>query len=218
MPDDDGAMDAGFPGGWGGGHGDRLPSFPVTSQQRRWILCGGLASGKSQVRRLLERLGIETIDADTVGHEVLESTGAAFADVAARWPDAVVAGEVDRRWLASVVFDDPAQLRELESITHPHIFDRIRDRVEEIPGPVFVEMPLLHHSLGPEWSIAVVDARDEVRLGRAIDRGMEENDARARMKAQPSRSQWLAAADLVIPNHGELGELETAVERVGEAL
>ncbi|MGD2061822.1 MAG: dephospho-CoA kinase, partial [Acidimicrobiia bacterium] len=109
----------------------------MTSEQRHWILCGGLASGKSQVRRLLEHHGFETIDADEFGHRVLRSDGAAFAEVVARWPDVVVDGEIDRGLLASEVFSDTGQLRELESITHPHIFDAIRTRVEQISGLVY---------------------------------------------------------------------------------
>ncbi len=44
------AVDSRLPGGGVCEHDQRLPSLPVTTQHGRWILCGGLASGKSQVR------------------------------------------------------------------------------------------------------------------------------------------------------------------------
>jgi dephospho-CoA kinase len=75
-------------------------------------------------------------------------------------------------------------------------------------------MPLLGAGLGPGWRRAVVDARDEVRLRRAVERGMEEGDARARMQAQPGRSRWLASADLVVPNHGHIEGLTSTVQRL----
>jgi dephospho-CoA kinase len=166
------------------------------------------------VRKMLENAGVATIDADSVGHEVLERTGPAFGAVAARWPDVVVDDEIDRSALAEVVFGDPDELRELESITHPHIFDTIKARVEELEPPIVVEMPLLQHSLGRAWSRMVVDSREDARLARAIDRGMPEGDARARLAAQPSRAQWLATADLVVPNHRSMLELRDAVSTV----
>jgi dephospho-CoA kinase len=179
--------------------------------RQRWVLSGGLASGKSQVRKLLDVAGILTIDADRVGHWVIEPGGPAFADVASRWPHVVREGSIDRSALAGVVFHDPAELAALEAITHPHIFDIISTRVEEVDGPVVVEIPIPRHSLGSEWGWIVVDCRDAVRLERAIDRGMSPEDARARMARQPSREEWLAVADLVVPNHGSVDALGETV-------
>jgi dephospho-CoA kinase len=185
----------------------------VSSEQHRWILSGGLASGKSKVREYLANAGIVTIDADSIGHFVIHAGGPAFAEVAERWPHVVRDGEIDRPSLASVVFNEPGELAALEGITHPHIFEVIKDRVEEVQGTVVVvEIPLLSHGLGHEWRRIVVDCRDDVRLVRAMERGMSEDDARARMRAQPSRAEWLAVADLVVPNHASLEELERAVQ------
>ena len=183
----------------------------MSSEQHRWILSGGLASGKSKVREHLADAGIVTIDSDSIGHLVLHPDGPAFAEVAERWPHVVRDGEIDRPSLALVVFNEPGELAALEGITHPHIFEVIKDRVDEVEGTVVVEIPLLSHGLGDEWHRIVVDCRDDVRLVRAMERGMSEDDARARMKAQPSRGEWLAVADLVIPNHGSLEELEAMV-------
>jgi dephospho-CoA kinase len=182
--------------------------------KNRWTLGGGLASGKSKVRELLANHGVATIDADQVGHQVLASTGPAFSDVAERWPHVVEEGEIDRRALADVVFNDAGELATLESLTHPHIFDAIRTMAEGIEATVVVEVPLLAHRLGDDWKTIIVDCRDEIRLVRAVDRGMTAEDARARMAAQPSRQQWLAAADVVIPNHDGPGELISAVGRL----
>ena len=192
----------------------RLPSRAVSTEQHRWILSGGLASGKSKVRELVAEAGVVTIDADSIGHTVIRSDGPAFAQVVGRWPHVAHEGEIDRPSLAAVVFDDPDELAALEGITHPHIMEVIRTRVAELEGTVVVEIPLLSHGLGEEWRRVVVDCRDEVRLARAIQRGMGDEDARARMAAQPARAEWLAVADLVVPNHGTLEELAATVEDV----
>lgn len=181
----------------------------------RWVLSGGLASGKSAVRKLLDEAdGVLTIDADAVGHQVLEPDGPAYEEVAAGWPQVVSEGRIQRAALAAIVFAKDAELKRLESITHPHIFGMISRRVEDFDGVVVVEAPILGHRFGEDWGRIVVDSRDEVRLARATERGMTEEDARARMSSQPSREQWLAQADIVIPNHGTLEELEDAVTRL----
>lgn len=166
------------------------------------------------MRRILADAGVATIDADQLGHDVLRPDGPAFGEVASRWPRVVEDGEIDRGALAAIVFDDPGELSELEAITHPHIFGIIRARVEHIDGPVVVEVPLIQHRLGGDWRRIVVDTRDDVRMQRALDRGMSESDARSRMDAQPPRAEWLAVADLVVPNNGSLSELGQTVGRI----
>ncbi|MDP9495505.1 MAG: dephospho-CoA kinase [Actinomycetota bacterium] len=185
----------------------------MTSENRRWLLSGGIGSGKTEVGRLLAATGIRVLDADRIGHRVLEPAGKAFSAVANRWPEVVRDGVIDRGRLAGIVFADPGQLRELESLTHPHIFGTIQDELERFEGLAVVEVPILEAGLA--WPRLVVDAPDQIRFERALERGMSTDDIRARMASQPSRGQWLASADLVIPNFGTLEELkETIVDLV----
>ena len=182
--------------------------------QPRWVLSGGIGSGKSEVRRLLSEHGVRTVDADAVGHLVLEPDGEAFESVSKRWPTVMTEGRIDRRALGAIVFGNESALRELEEMTHPAIFGRIMADVEEFPDTVVVEIPILNHRLDGDWQRMVVDAPVEVRVSRSVDRGLSEEETRSRMDAQPNRSEWLAAADLVIPNAGSLKDLESAVIRV----
>lgn len=186
----------------------------MTTQNRRWLLSGGIGSGKSEVGRLLAATGIRVVDADRMGHRVLEPSGSAFGAVADRWPEVLRDGVIDRGTLAGIVFADPGQLRELEALTHPHIFGTIRVELEGFEELAVVEVPII--DTGLLWPRMVVDAADEIRFEHALERGMSTDDLRARMASQPSRAQWLASADLVIPNHGTLEELtETVAEVVG---
>ncbi len=208
-------METEFPGGGDrDGHGQRLPSHPVRPDDHRWLLVGGIGSGKSMVRGLLAERGIRVIDADAVGHLVLDAE--ALPAVAERWPHVVLEGQVDRKLLADVVFADPVELAALESITHPLIFGRIRAELEGFSGPAVVEMPLLDSELG--WPLIVVDAPEETRIQRAIARGMKREDVERRISAQPSRGEWLAAADIVVPNDGTRDELEAAVGLLADRL
>lgn len=189
------------------------------SVKRRILLGGGIGSGKSTVAGLLHEKGAVVVDADRVGHAVLEPGGAAHRAVALRWPECVRDGRIDRRELARVVFADPGALAELEGITHPAITRAIKERVAAADAEVVVvEAPLLKLRLDGDWTVVFVDAPVDVRLARLAARGMTEDDARARMAAQPDREEWMAAADHVIVNSGSRHELEDAIVRLWDEL
>lgn len=181
-------------------------------RHENWLLSGGIGSGKSTVRRLLESAGLSTIDADSIGHQVLEPGGDAEHAVATAWPEVLVDGEIDRGRLGSIVFGNPERLEKLESLTHPHIFSIIEGMVEASNDPVIVEVPLLLQPFESPWRRIVVDAPDGERLKRAVSRGQDSGDVKRRMAAQPSRSEWLAAAVLVVPNHRTIEDLRQVVD------
>ena len=181
--------------------------------QRLILISGGIGSGKSAVGRALADRGFLVIDADSVGHEVLEPENRANAAVAERWPGAMVGESVDRRALAMVVFKDPKQLAELEAITHPAIRQRIIGQVQAASErDIVVELPLLSNLLGDGWLRVIVDAPLDLRTERLHRRGMDRVDIKARLKSQPTSEEWIAAADYVIDNHGTIQELAGAVD------
>ena len=164
---------------------------------------------------MLLRRGCYVIDADEIGHEVLEPGGEAFERVAAAFPDTLVDGTIDRGLLARDVFADPTRLRLLESLTHPAIRAGIRRDVEACgERVVVVEVPLISDFLGDGWLRVVVDVPTGRRLQRLLDRGLDLEDVRRRIDAQPSRRQWRDAADFLVDNSGDLADLEREVERL----
>ncbi|MEX2419343.1 MAG: dephospho-CoA kinase [Acidimicrobiia bacterium] len=181
---------------------------------RRHLLTGGIASGKSTAATYFEILGAFVVSADRIGHEVIAPGGAAHDAVVGRFPDSVVDGVVDRSRLAAHVFGERGELQALEAITHPAIRSLIHTVVDGVAGVVMVEVPLIGDFLGPGWKRIVVDAPGAVRLERLLARGMGQQDAEARLAVQPTRGEWLESADLVVDNSGDLMDLENECRSV----
>lgn len=186
-------------------------------------LTGGIGAGKSTVADVLEGLGMTVVDVDAIGRQVLEPGGAAHDRVVAHFGPVVVAedGSIDRRALAGVVFGDAAagrssRLDELEAISHPAITETLAARIAaaDPKRPVILDMAVLAGSrLGwldrvPLYQrVLVVEADLDIRLARLVARGMELDDARARIAAQPDDAVRRSVADVVVRNDGDLDTL-----------
>ena len=181
-----------------------------------WLLTGGIGSGKSTVRRMLAERGAETIDADRVGHQVLEPGGAAHEAVAARWPEVVDDGVIDRKKLGHIVFNDNSELRDLEAISHPAITKTLRERIKESDADVVVvELSVPRDFLGVGSSRTIVADLDvPTRKKRLVDRGMEPDEIDRRMAAQPDRDGWVDRGGWVVCTEGSFDDVEQRVDRL----
>lgn len=184
-------------------------------------LTGGIGSGKSTAAALLSERGAVVIDADLLAREAVAPGSDGFAEVAAAFGTTVLGseGSLDRAALGQLVFADPSARSRLEDIVHP----RVRARADELEaaapaGSVVVhDIPLLVES-GQEDRydiVVVVDLPSDVQVARLMAaRGMTEADARARIAAQASREERLAAADVVLDNSGPAIALSAQVDRL----
>lgn len=184
-------------------------------------LTGGIAAGKSLVAARLEKLGAVLVDADVLAREAVAPGSAGLAAVVEEFgaemllPD----GGLNRPALAKAIFGNPSRRMTLNSIIHPLVRNRASELTAAAPADAVVvqDIPLLVET-GQQHQfhlVVVVDASDEVRVGRLTsDRGMSDADARARIAAQATRGERAAAADVVIPNEGTAEELLAAVDRL----
>jgi dephospho-CoA kinase len=183
-------------------------------------LTGGIGSGKSTVSQLLVQRGAVLIDADLLAREVVEPGTPGLAAVVDAFGGYVLAadGSLDRPALAAVVFADPEARRRLDGIVHPLVRQRAAELVAAAPADAVVvqDVPLLVET-GQASAfdlVLVVEADAGSRVGRLVERGLTEADARARIAAQATREQRRAAADVVIDNDGDLAGLQTQVDRL----
>ncbi|MEO6226233.1 MAG: dephospho-CoA kinase [Thermomonas sp.] len=183
-------------------------------------LTGGIASGKSEVTRRFEALGIHIADADVAAREAVAIGSDGLADVVDMFGAGVLAadGSLDRPAMRVRVFNDPDARKRLEGIIHPRVRELLHATCANATTPYAIAaVPLLAESGGRKaypWlkRILVVDVPEALQLQRLLQRdGIDEELAREMMSVQASRQQRLAIADDVLVNDGTLDQLDAHV-------
>ena len=177
-------------------------------------LTGGIASGKSTVAGFLREAGTEVIDADQIAREVVRPGTSAHTEIIRVYgremlqPD----GQIDRKRLGDIIFNDPQQKARLNAIVHPRVFVRLTAAVDCIAerspdAVVILDIPLLLETgwHGELAEIIVVYVPEEVQLKRLMARdGIDAAAALARIRAQMPIEEKRRRATIVIDNSGAI--------------
>lgn len=173
-------------------------------------LTGGIGAGKSTVTAVLADAGAVVVDADRIAREVVEPGSPGLAMLVAEFGEDILGpdGALDRAALAAKAFVDAERTAALNAITHPLIGERTAELFGSAPADAIVvhDMPLLvEGGMAPGYHLViVVDTPAEIRLRRLVEqRGMPEEDARARMARQATDEARRAVADVLIDNSGD---------------
>lgn len=185
-------------------------------------ITGNIASGKSTVERLLNESGIITLDSDKIVHDFLENDKSIidliykiFATLGVDVRDEK--GSISRKKVGDIVFSDKTKLKELESIIHPAVKNKIIEFFTEHNSEkiVAVSVPLLFEA-GMEnlFDFVVLIAVDEeIQLKRLINRNnCAIQEAKARINAQMHQSEKINKADFIIYNNSSLDDLENRIQ------
>ena len=184
-------------------------------------LTGGIACGKSEVGRILEREGAQVRDADELAHELIRHGGPLFDKVVGRFGAEIVGpdGEIDRQILGRRVFADAAERKALEALIHPEVIRALREWIagETRQGKNAIAIVPLLFEVGwtDLWDAVVcVASTEEIVIERLKQRGLSEHEARARMSAQMPLETKIRKANYVIQNDGTLDSLEKRTREV----
>jgi dephospho-CoA kinase len=176
-------------------------------------LTGGIGAGKSTVSATFAECGGIIVDGDVIAREVVERGTEGLAQlVDAFGEDILLAdGALNRPALAARAFVDDEKRATLNGIVHPLVARRREEILAAVHDDAVVveDIPLLVETgLAPLFPlVVVVTAPIETRVMRVVARGMDEADARARIKAQAPEDQRRAIADVLLDNSGAQGEL-----------
>jgi dephospho-CoA kinase len=190
-------------------------------------LTGGIACGKTVVRRMLARRGAFTLDADEIVHGLMEPGTSVSHEIREEFGPEVIAsdGSVDRAKLGAAAFSNPEVRRRLNHIVHPHVLEEEKRRlatVEERGETIAVVDAALMIEAGTFRSYAcllVVYCPRELQIERLMKRdGYSEKEAARRVDSQLPVEEKKRYADYVIDTSGTLDDTERQVGEIWKKL
>lgn len=187
-------------------------------------LTGGIASGKSTVANILRELGAFIIDADRIAKKVVEKGKPALNKIEKYFGTEILFqnGELDRKKLGSIVFNDATLLERLNEITHPYIIKEIIDEINWykrvydshviiLDAALLIEMELTY-LVDEVWLVALPE---EMQITRLIEReAISLDGARMRINAQMPLKYKKQYAHRIIDNSRDLAYLTTQVNEI----
>lgn len=184
-------------------------------------LTGGMGSGKTEVRKMLEQRGLPAIDADALAKTIAAEDAEARAEICAAFGAEMYddRGRLQRQLLATKVFGHPRRLQRLNSILHPRVFAATESRLRRLAGAghrlAIIEAALIYES---GWdrqmdAVVVVSAPESRRL-----QWLQERDhvgvarIRVRLQHQLDEAEKIKRADFIIQNDKSLQDLSGKVD------
>jgi dephospho-CoA kinase len=187
-------------------------------------LTGGIASGKSTVSKKLVSLGAKLVDADQIAREVVRQGQPAWQEITTYFGRSILleSGEINRKTLAEIVFNNTEARAFLMHVTHPRILTRSAELIEEYRQDrgtklIVLDAPLLiesgaHRLVDQIW---VVFCSLETQITRLMARdNLSRGQALARIKAQMPLEEKLRYADEVINTEGTKAQTLEQVEKL----
>jgi dephospho-CoA kinase len=182
---------------------------------------GGIGSGKSTVSSILEDMGAVIIDADIISRQVVMPGEKALEELTETFGNDILdeSGQLKRKRLAEIVFNDTERLQILNNILHKYVSDRIKNNVKEqllkktkvivIDAPIPIKTGFLDlcHQV---WTVT---ADKELRIKRIMERnGMTYDEALSRINSQLNEQEYARIADTVINNNYDYAHLKEEVK------
>lgn len=186
-------------------------------------LTGGIGSGKSTVSQYLAELGAVILDVDKVGREVFSPNTEAWHEVIAAFGQQILTpgGEINRKKLGEIVFNNPKALSRLNQIMHPRMYDMIAAQIaeyrrQEVEVVVLEAAILIEANWTPlvdeVWVTVAPEAMVLERLQK--QRGLAEKQTLARIHSQLPPEERTRYADVVINNDGDRDKMKTKIKEL----
>ncbi|WP_409372143.1 dephospho-CoA kinase [Pseudobacteroides cellulosolvens] len=180
-----------------------------------------MGSGKSTLSDYFAKKGAKVIDADLIYREVVHKGKPALTEIVRVFGNEVLDGEgqLDRKKLASIVFNDKVKLEVLNGLTHKYIIEEIIEEIKkarESHVEVLViecPIPIKHGFIDLVDEVYVVVADEKVRAERIMKRNnLSFDDALKRIRSQMTNDEYISIADKVIRNESDFDSLIAQLE------
>jgi dephospho-CoA kinase len=187
----------------------------------KWTgLTGGIATGKSTAKKLIEGLGIPVIDADQISHKLSEVGASGYTQIVSQFGNSILNSDlsIDRKKLGQIIFSDSVLKLKLESILHPLIQIEVKVQRENHRKNgaelCFYDVPLLFEKkLWNDFDATVLIWCDpHTQLQRLMDRnGLTNDEACLRVANQLPMTDKVSLANYCVDNSGDLADLEKQI-------
>ena len=187
-------------------------------------LTGGIASGKTTVCDLFKELSVEIIDADVISHELSKKGGAAFEEIIEAFEDEIIGddGELDRKKLRSIVFNDNTKKKMLERIIHPKVLLSINEKIKASQSDyLIISVPLMIETGMNAMMdrVLLIDCNVETQIERIIQRDQTSREEAIKIiESQASIESKRELSDDRIINNNEtsIEELKLKVKEMND--
>lgn len=185
-------------------------------------LTGGIASGKSTVSDYFLEKKIPVIDADKIAKEVVEPRTPGLAKVISHFGTSILQnnGELDRKKLGTIIFNNEAERMALNEIVHGEIEQRIDQLVDELKREslslIVMDIPLLYEVDYQEKcdEVMTVFVSHQTQMTRLMKRdNLSEEEATERIKSQMPLIDKALLSDVIIDNEASIENTRLQVDR-----
>lgn len=185
-------------------------------------LTGGIASGKSSVTRYLLKQGYQVIDADKIAHDALTIDQDCIHQCLEQFDCRDQEGNIDRKKLGAIIFNNQEKQKALEAIVHPYVFKKMKEALPKDAKTIcFLDVPLLYESNMDTWcdEIWVVYCCLDVQLKRLMERNsLTKEEAMSRIHSQMDLEIKKEKATHLIDNNGDYDQTLKQVDQLLERL
>ncbi len=177
------------------------------------FVSGGLGSGKTLFTQLCAKHGAKVLNADEIVKELYATDSQMLSELQEILGPEIVNqdGEVDKKLIASLIFSNDTLRQKVEAVIHPRVQNRLLNESKSTDLLVY-EIPVLNSrtNLSLANYVVYVEAPEGLRLERAVERGMDFEDAKSRIEVQRSNT-YVPENAILIQNSGSVDELEKSV-------
>ncbi|MGB9935413.1 dephospho-CoA kinase [Thermodesulfovibrio yellowstonii] len=188
-------------------------------------LTGNFGMGKSTVAELFKKLGAYVISADKIVETLLEEPEVIEEIKKLFGNEVITNGKLNKKYISSIVFENPLMRIYLENILHPRVFEKVDEIVKNIPQRgepiiVVVEAPIIfERGYQNKFDLIItVFTSEEIALERLEKKGISKEEAFRRLKCQFPIEIKKSKSDYIINNSGTLEETAQQVEAIFQKL
>ena len=188
---------------------------------------GSFGTGKTTVAKIFAGFGAKVIDADKIVHQLMRKGGPCYRPIVRLFGKEILTkGEIDRKKLATIVFNDPRRLKKLCNIIHPLVVKEIKKNISRfrkikriraviIDAPLLIEADL--HKIVDY--LVVVKANRKLQIKRILRRArITKGQIMKRIKSQLPMREKIRLADIIIDNRGNLTRTKNEVGKIWQRL